>query len=101
MLLLFNTCLPGHLNGIQSGLGSHAPAVFDGAGVSIYGVDSACLVSSARKFFKTFSVISLDRKYFWSTCSSKMSDNEYSFSVLRDPKRAVKHLPLQVIPQFI
>ena len=43
-----------------------------------------------------------DRKYIWSGCSSKMSDNENSLSVLGHPKMfAVKHLPLEIIPKVI
>ena len=43
-----------------------------------------------------------ERKYFGSTCSSKMSDNKHSLPVLGDSVIfAVKHLPLAVIPQLI
>ena len=43
-----------------------------------------------------------DRKYFWSTCSSKMSDNEHPFPVLGNAEiLRVKNLPLAVIPKFI
>ena len=46
-------------------------------------------------------VIFLERKYFRSGCSSKMSDNEDSFSVLGHSEiLAVKHLPFDVIPQL-
>jgi hypothetical protein len=52
--------------------------------------------------FTTPSVIFFDRKYFGSGFFSKMSDNEDSLSVLRDPEVfAVKHFPLDVIPQAI
>src|SRR3990172_44321 len=41
-----------------------------------------------------------DRKYFGSTFSSKMSDNEHSFPILGDSEVfAVKNLPLILIPQ--
>ena len=47
-----------------------------------------------------FTILS-ERKYFWSGCSSKMSNNEHALPVLRDSViLAVKHLPLQIIPQL-
>ncbi len=40
--------------------------------------------------------------YFGSGHSSKMSDNEHALPVLGDAEiLAVKHLPLEVVPQFI
>ena len=42
------------------------------------------------------------RKYFGSTCSSKISDNVDALTVLRySVVAAVEYLPLEVIPQFI
>lgn len=50
----------------------------------------------------TFLIARGERKYLGSGCASKMSDNEYPFPVLRDTIiLAVKHLPLEVIPQLI
>lgn len=50
----------------------------------------------------SFFSVSAERKYFGSACSSKISDNEHPFPILRDAEiLAVKHLPLKVIPQFI
>ena len=51
---------------------------------------------------KILVVVSADRKYLQSGRSSKISDNEHSFpdsGGLRNS--AVKHLPLEVIPQLI
>jgi hypothetical protein len=45
---------------------------------------------------------SLERKYRWSGCSSKISDNVDALSVLRYAMvAAVEYLPLEVIPQLI
>src|SRR5699024_1936224 len=48
-----------------------------------------------------FSICSSDRKYFSSTCSSRISDNEHPFSILWYSKiLAVKQLLFDIIPQF-
>lgn len=49
-----------------------------------------------------FSVCSFDRKYFWGTSPSKMSDNKTSFPVLWHSEIfGVKHLPFCIIPPLI
>jgi hypothetical protein len=50
----------------------------------------------------SFSVWDGERKYFSSTVSSRMSDNEHALSILWDAEvRSVKHFPFAVLPQFI
>ena len=52
--------------------------------------------------FISFCVAFSERKYLSATRSSKMSDNEHPFPVLRDSEiLAVKHFPFCIIPQFI
>ncbi len=56
-----------------------------------------CLIA----LWKSEAEVSFDRKYFWSGCSSKIADEEYSFSVLGEPMTAVENLPLNIVPQSI
>lgn len=51
---------------------------------------------------KILRVDTSERKYRWSGCVSKMSEDIYALPVLGDAEiLAVKHLPLEVIPQVI
>lgn len=57
--------------------------------------------SNTWPFFNNLSTIAGDRKYLSSTESSKMSDNEHAGAGLGHSEAlAVKHLPLDIIPQL-
>lgn len=59
-------------------------------------------MNPSRDFDSMRSAVSDDGKYLGSGCSSKMSNNEHSFSALGNSEMlAVAHLPLHVVPQFV
>ena len=85
-----------------SHLSSAVPRFFNICAFTLRGWVSGSKCPSTDTDVRITSAIWSERKYFGSTCSSKISDNDDPLPALWDSViLAVKHLPLTVVPQLI